>query len=167
MKCRRSDSRYRAASQSAAGSVVRLTQGVVLADSHFALGYYLPPLQGFQSAAPPTAIARDAMCETFNAVKTILKSILYLGAIICCLAGLWVIYVTITNFREMEFPAWVVVLVIDAVWVCLTFAPAFMLLRGLNTKTWHWALIGIMEVIVVALGICALFVMVTSLRNPG
>jgi hypothetical protein len=106
-------------------------------------------------------MARYAICETFNAVKTILKSILYLGAVLCCLAGLWVIYVTITNFREMEFPAWLVVLVLDAVWICLTFAPAFMLLRGLNTKTWHWVLIGIAEAVVIALTLFALFVFTT------
>ena len=31
-----------------------LTQGAVLEDSHFALGYYSPPIQGFQFVASPT-----------------------------------------------------------------------------------------------------------------
>ena len=43
-----SDSRYRATSQSAAGFLKDfITQGGALEDSRFALGYYRPPLQGF------------------------------------------------------------------------------------------------------------------------
>jgi hypothetical protein len=94
-------------------------------------------------------------------LKTILKFILHAGAIVCCLAGLWIIYVAIANFREMVFPAWLVVLIMEAVFVCLAFTPAFMLLRGLKIKTWHWVLIGIVEAIVVALTLYALFVFTT------
>jgi hypothetical protein len=43
---RKSDSRYRAVSQLAACSLERLTQGVALEDSRFALGYYRPPYSG-------------------------------------------------------------------------------------------------------------------------
>jgi len=49
--CRRSDSRYRAASQSAAEALRWRTQGVGLADSPFALGYiYFTPM-GFSVCA--------------------------------------------------------------------------------------------------------------------
>ncbi|HTV43188.1 MAG TPA: hypothetical protein VMF08_21665 [Candidatus Sulfotelmatobacter sp.] len=89
-------------------------------------------------------------------MKTIFKYILYAGAILCCLAGLWVIYVAITNFRELEFPAWLVVLIMEAVFVCLAFTPAFMLLRGLKTKTSHWVIIGVTEAVVIALILLAL-----------
>lgn len=93
-----------------------------------------------------------------NVLKKVLKFILYAGAVACCLAGLWVIYVAIANFREMQFPAWLVVLAMEAIFVCLSFTPAFMLLKGWKTKTWHWVLIGILEAIVVALVLIALYV---------
>lgn len=96
-------------------------------------------------------------------LKKILKFILHFGTVVCCLAGLWVIYVAIANFREMQFPAWLVVLLLEVIFVCLAFTPAFMFLRGLNTKTWHWVLIGIAEVIVVALILGALALAVATM----
>ena len=94
-----------------------------------------------------------------NVLNKVLKFILYGGAVACCLAGLWVIYVAIANFREMQFPAWLVVLAMEAIFVCLSFTPAFMLLKGWKTKTWHWVLIGIVEAIVVALVLIALYIL--------
>ncbi|HXC37006.1 MAG TPA: hypothetical protein VNV43_14100 [Candidatus Acidoferrales bacterium] len=94
-----------------------------------------------------------------NVLKKVLKFILYAGAVACCLAGLWVIYVAIANFREMQFPAWLVVLAMEAIFVCLSFTPAFMLLKGWKTKTWHWVVIGIAETIVVALVLIAFYIL--------
>jgi hypothetical protein len=54
---RRSDSRYRATSQMAAALFVTLPR-VALADS-LTLGYYRPPLRGFQFAAPVFANSYD------------------------------------------------------------------------------------------------------------
>jgi hypothetical protein len=104
-----------------------------------------------------------------NVLKNILKFILYAGAVVSCLAGLWVIYVAIANFREMQFPAWIIVLALEAIFVCLAFTPAFMLFKGFKTKTWHWAFIGIIEVIVVALVLFALLAVVSTLTlsNAG
>jgi len=164
--------------------------GSATSQDSLAPGYYRPPLQGFQLAASAFAQqlrrtgrrrkGRNAREEsnqngvavtatvsyintqdTINALKTILKFILYAGAVACCLPGLWVIYVAIANFREMQFPAWIVVLILEAIFVCLAFTPAFMLLKGLKTKTWHWVIIGIAEVIVVAATLFALFVFTT------
>lgn len=98
-------------------------------------------------------------------LKKILKFILYAGAVACCLAGLWVIYVAIANFREMQFPAWLVVLALEVVFVCLALTPAFMLIKGLKTKTWHWVVIGTGEVIVFALVLAALFLFEMTLRS--
>jgi hypothetical protein len=70
-----------------------------------------------------------------------------------------VIYVAIANFREMQFPAWLVVLAMEAIFVCLSFTPAFMLFKGWKTKTWHWVVIGILEAIVVALVLIALYIL--------
>jgi cell division protein FtsW (lipid II flippase) len=99
------------------------------------------------------------MHETMNVLNKIFKCILYIGAVACCLAGLWVIYVAIANFREMQFPAWIVVLAMEAVFVCLSFTPAFMFFKGWKTKTWHSVVIGIVEAIVVALVLIALYVL--------
>ncbi|HEV2329697.1 MAG TPA: hypothetical protein VGY56_13025 [Verrucomicrobiae bacterium] len=93
-----------------------------------------------------------------NVLKKILKFILYLGAFACCLAGLWVIYVAIANFREMQFPAWLVVLAMEVIYACLSLTPAFMLLKGWKTKTWHWVIIVLVEAIVAALVLFALYV---------
>jgi hypothetical protein len=103
-----------------------------------------------------------------NALKSILKFILYAGAVLCCLAGLWVIYVTVVNFREMQYPEWIFVLALEAVFACLAFAPAGMLLKGLRTKTWHWVIIGIMEALVMGLVAYALFFLVAvTMTNLG
>jgi hypothetical protein len=92
-----------------------------------------------------------------NAFKSFLKFILYAGAVVCCLAGLWVIYVAIVNFHEMPNAQWIVVLFIEAIFVCLSFTPAFMLFKGFKTKTWHWVVVGIIEatVIVIAFALLA------------
>lgn len=100
-----------------------------------------------------------------NVLKKILKFLLYAGAVACCLAGLWVIYVAIANFRELEFPAWVVVLLLEAFFVCLSFTPAFMLFKGFKTKTWHWVVIGTVEVIVIGVMVCAVFAFLTLLEG--
>jgi len=96
-----------------------------------------------------------------SALKIILKFVLYAGAVACCLAGLWVIYVAVANFREMQFPEWLIVLILETIYVCLSFTPAFMVLKGLKTKRWHWVLISTAEAIVLALVLCAIFVMIT------
>jgi hypothetical protein len=90
------------------------------------------------------------MHETINPVKRILRILLYAGAGFCCLAGLRVIYVLITDFTTTDqiLP---IELTLAVVFVCLAFAPAFMLLMGLKTRTWHRALILIAETIVVTL----------------
>jgi hypothetical protein len=67
-----------------------------------------------------------------------------------------VIYVAIVNFREMEYPAWIFVLAVEAIYICLAFTPAFMLLIGLKTKTWHWVFITIVEAIVFAVALNAI-----------
>lgn len=97
-----------------------------------------------------------------NALKTVLRFILYVGAIVCCLPGLWVIYVATANFREMQFPAWVVVLLLEVIFVCVAATPVFMLLKGLKTKTWHWVLIGIVEAIVLALSLFGISIGITG-----
>ena len=105
--------------------------------------------------------------KTINALKPILKFILYTGAVVCCLAGLWVIYVAIANFRETKYPVWLNVLVIEALFVCLAFTPAFMLLTDYKTKTWHRIFIGIVEAIVIALVLLALFIYISMRSTTG
>jgi cell division protein FtsW (lipid II flippase) len=90
-------------------------------------------------------------------LKTIFKFILYAGAAACSLVGLWVIYVAIANFREMQYPQWLYVLIWEAIYVFLAFTPAFMFFRKLKTKTWHWVSVGVVEVIVVVVALYALF----------
>jgi hypothetical protein len=60
----------------------------------------------------------------------------------------------------MQYPEWIYVLTLEAIFVCLSFTPAFMLLKGLQTKRWHWVLIGIAEAIVIALALYAFFVLI-------
>lgn len=93
-----------------------------------------------------------------NALKTILRFTLCAGAAACGLAGLWVIYVAIANFREMQFPQWLYVLVLEGIFVCLSIIPGWMLLKGWKTKPWHWVVIGVVEAIVIAEALCAFFV---------
>lgn len=101
-------------------------------------------------------------------MKTFFKFILYAGAVACGLVGLWVIYVAIANFREMQYPQWLYVLIWEAIYVCLAFTPAFMLLKGFKTKTWQWMLIGVVEVIVVGLAGYALFAFIgMKFMAPG
>lgn len=100
-------------------------------------------------------------------MKTVLKFILYAGAIASGLAGLWVIYVAIANFREMQYPEWLYVLALEMIYVCLSFTPALMVLKGLKTEKWHWVVIGIVEVIVLALAVYALLVLVSLTLSPG
>jgi cell division protein FtsW (lipid II flippase) len=101
-------------------------------------------------------------------LKTIFKFILYVGAATCVLVGLWVIYVAIANFREMQYPQWLYVLIWETIYVCLAFAPAFMFFRKLKTKTWHWILIGVVEVIVVGSALYALFAFIgRAVTNSG
>lgn len=103
-----------------------------------------------------------------NALKVILKFILYAGAVLCCLAGLWMIYVAVVNFREMQYPQWLFVLTLEAVFAGVAFTPAAMLLKGLKTKTWHWVVIGIVEALVMGFVACALFSLVAvTMANPG
>jgi hypothetical protein len=103
-----------------------------------------------------------------NALKSILKFILYAGAVLCCLAGLWVIYVAVVNFREMQYPEWLFVLGLEAIFACLAFAPAVMLVKGLKTKMWHWIFIGIVEALVMGFVAYALFFLVAvTMTNPG
>lgn len=95
-----------------------------------------------------------------NAFKSFLKFILYAGAVVCCLAGLWVVYVAIVNFRELPSPQWIVVLLIETIFVCLSFAPAFMLFKGMKTKKPNWVFIGIVEAIALAVVLFATFAFV-------
>jgi hypothetical protein len=90
-----------------------------------------------------------------NTLKKILKFILYAGAVGCCLAGLWIIYVTIVNFHEMPNSGWAEVLAMQAIFICLSFTPAVMFILGLKTKTLQWVVIAIVEAIVMALAAIA------------
>ncbi|MGH8022991.1 MAG: hypothetical protein ACRED1_05390 [Limisphaerales bacterium] len=96
----------------------------------------------------------------------ILQWILYAGAAACCLAGFWVIYVAIANFREMQYPQWVYVLVLEAIFVCLSFTPGLMLLMGLKTRTWHRVLMVVVEAIVLALALLAALVLIALTMPP-
>lgn len=100
-----------------------------------------------------------------NAFKSFVKFILYAGAAVSCLAGLWIVYVAIVNFRELPYPQWVVVLVIEAIFVGCSFVPAFMLLKGYKTKTWHWVLIGIVEAIVIAITLFSVLAYIVVMRG--
>lgn len=104
-----------------------------------------------------------------NALKKIGEFIVSAGAVACALAGLWVICVAVINFREMPYPQWIAVLVIEAIFVCFAFTPAFMLLRGFKTKTWHWVVIGMAEVVVVAVALYAVLALIaiSTTRPPG
>ena len=102
-----------------------------------------------------------------NALKSIVKFVLYMGAVACCLAGLWVIYVAFVNFRELPYPQWVVVLFIEALFVCFAFTPAFMLIQGMKTKMPNWVFIGIVEAFVIGIMLCViLFFMAMEHRHP-
>lgn len=101
-----------------------------------------------------------------NAFKSIIKFILYAGAVVCCLAGLWVIYVAIVNFRELPYPQWIVVLLIETIFVCFAFIPAFMLIKGHKTKTWNWRFIGVMEAIVIGIIVCIILFLMTTIMSP-
>lgn len=103
-------------------------------------------------------------------LKTILKFLLYAGAVASCLAGLGAIYVAIDNFRQFPDwdPDWPYEVALTALYASLAFTPAFMFLTGLKTKTWQWVLIGIAEVIVVGLAAFVLFAIIgMALSNPG
>jgi hypothetical protein len=97
--------------------------------------------------------------------KNILKFVLYAGAVACCLAGLWVIYVAIVNFRELPYPSWCVVLMLEVLFALWAFTPAFMLIKGLKTKTWQWVFIGIVEVIVLGIALFALLARIAMLEG--
>ncbi|HEV2455875.1 MAG TPA: hypothetical protein VGY98_16540 [Verrucomicrobiae bacterium] len=99
-----------------------------------------------------------------NALKKVIKYLLYGGAVACCFAGIWVIYVAIANFREMPFPQWFVVLIVEVIFTCLAFTPALMLLKRFKTKMWHWLVIGIVEVLVIAVTAFALFAFLALLE---
>ena len=79
---------------------------------------------------------------------------------------MWVIYVAIANFRETKYPVWLNVLVMEALFICLAFTPAFMLLMGFKTKTWQRVFIGIVEAIVVALALIAILVVIRLAFSP-
>lgn len=100
-----------------------------------------------------------------NAFNSFLKFTLYAGAVVCCLTGLWVIYVAIVNFRELPSPQWIVVLFIEAIFVCFAFTPAFMLFKGFKTKTWHWVVVGIIEATVIAVALFALLAFIGITRG--
>lgn len=68
----------------------------------------------------------------------------------------------------MQYPEWIIVLTLEAIFLCLAFTPAFMLLKRLKTKTWHWVFIGTVEAIVIALTLYGLFVLIAlTMTNPG
>lgn len=100
-----------------------------------------------------------------NTFKSFLKFILYAGAVVSCLAGLWIIYVAIVNFRELPYPQWIVVLVIEALFVGWSFTPAFILFKGYKTKTWHWVFIGIVEAIVIAIALFSVLAFIAAMRG--
>ena len=100
-----------------------------------------------------------------NAFKSFLKFILYAGAVVCCLTGLWVIYVAIVNFRDLPSPQWIIVLFIEAFFVCLSFTPAFMLFKGFKAKTWHWVVVGTVEAVVMAIALFALLAFIAITRG--
>lgn len=96
----------------------------------------------------------------------ILQWILYAGAVACCLAGFWVIYVAVANFREMQYPQWVYVLVLEAIFVCVAFTPGLMLLMGLKTRTWHRVLISVLEAVVLVLVLLAVLALIALTMPP-
>jgi hypothetical protein len=77
-----------------------------------------------------------------------------------------VIYVAIANFKEMQYPEWIFVLALESSFVCLAFAPAFMLLKGFKTRPWHWVVIGAVEAIIIAVALYALFVLIALAITP-
>jgi hypothetical protein len=106
--------------------------------------------------------------ETMQLLKKVLKFILYAGAGVSCLAGLWVVYVAIANFKEMQYPEWMFVLALELIFVCMAFTPAFMFLKKLKTKTWHWVVISVVEAIVIGIASYAILAwMAISMSNPG
>lgn len=106
--------------------------------------------------------------KPMNTLKIFLKFILQAGAVLCCLAGLWVVYVAVVNFREMQYPEWIFVLGLEGISACLAFTPAVMLFKGLKTKTWHWIFIGLTEAIVIGfVAYTLLFWVAVTMTNPG
>ena len=102
------------------------------------------------------------MHGTIHVLKTILKFILYAGAVTCCLAGLEAIYAAITRFREPNDPPHGYALV--AIYVCLAFTPGFIFLKGSKTKTWQWLFTAIVEAIVLAPALYVLLVRIGFFR---
>jgi phosphate/sulfate permease len=85
-----------------------------------------------------------------TALKSFSKYILYAGAVACCLAGLGPIYLVINTHWGPDYPPDPFTFVLIGIYVCLAITPAFMFLKGLKTKTWHWVSIAIVEAIVLA-----------------
>ena len=101
-------------------------------------------------------------------LKKIFRFILHGGAVACALAGLGVIYAGIANFREpYHDPDWPYQLALATIYVCLAFTPAFMFLKGLKTKTWHWVLTTIAEVIVLPLALYILLALTLLILSGG
>lgn len=104
------------------------------------------------------------MNATSSAFKSILRFILYAGAVGCGLAGFGTTYlmVTILNETSAEDPYG---LALGAIYICLSFTPGVMLLTGLKTKTWHWVSIATAEVIVLGLALCLLLIIIRFALN--
>ena len=99
------------------------------------------------------------MDATGSVLKSILRFILYTGAIVCCLAGWCAAYILVTGFIASDLDrSYGLVLLLT--YICMAFTPAVMFLTGLRTKTWQWVSIATVEAIVLAPAFCGLFVLI-------
>ena len=95
-------------------------------------------------------------------LKSILKCILYAGAVFCALAGFGAGYLAINTRWGPDYPPDPFIVVLIAIYVALAITPAVMFLTGLRRKTWHWVFIGVGEVIVITLAFSVLLPLITG-----
>jgi hypothetical protein len=89
-----------------------------------------------------------------------MRSILNVGAVICCLIGVWWLFTSILYFCSLtSMPGFYILLpaFLDIVLICFSFAPAIALLNS-ELKNWHLVVIAGMEMATVAFGLFSIFI---------
>lgn len=90
-----------------------------------------------------------------------MKMVLKIGAVICAMIGLWVIYVAVVNFWNFASVWWnVSMLLFELALLALAFGPGFLIWKGFARKRGHWIVIAIAEGIVLGMAVVAVLALV-------
>ena len=100
------------------------------------------------------------MANLSDKVRENIRSVLNIGAVICCLIGMWWLFTSIFYFCSLTSVEGFYILLpafLDIILICFSFAPAIALLN-LELKNWHLVVIAATEMVTIALGLISILI---------